>query len=120
VQLRIDFRIGGGEAKLAEIFLNKAYSFDYVVLNEKVTACHMADVTLDDPANNFQNILEYGGEEFFEAVMCHYQGKKDSTLLKRTKLRIEARPLFEASFSLLFGFEKRFKERMGYIEAKYG
>jgi aminoglycoside 2''-phosphotransferase len=79
-----------------------------------------ADATLNDPAHDFQNILEYGGEEFFEAVMSHYRGKEDPALLKRTRLRIEARPMFEASYSLLFGFETRFKERIEYIEAKYG
>ena len=79
-----------------------------------------ADVTINDPAHDFQNIVEYGGEEFFESVMSYYRGKEDPMLLKRTKLRVLARPLFEASSSMLFGFEKRFKERMEYIEAKYG
>jgi aminoglycoside 2''-phosphotransferase len=79
-----------------------------------------ADVTLNDPAHDFQNIVEYGGEAFFEAVMSHYRGENDPALLKRTRLRIQTRPLLEASYSLLFGFEERFKERMGYIEAKYG
>ena len=78
------------------------------------------DVTLNDPAHDFQNIVEYGGEEFFESVMSHYQSKTDLSLLKRTKLRILARPLFEASALMSFGFEQRFKERMEYIEAKYG
>jgi aminoglycoside 2''-phosphotransferase len=77
-----------------------------------------ADVTLSDPAHDFQNIVEYGGEEFFAAVMNHYRGRDDPTLIERTKLRIAARPMFEASSSLLFGFEERFKERMEYIEAK--
>ena len=79
-----------------------------------------ADVTLNDPAHDFQNIVEYGGEGFYNVVMKHYQGSGDPTLLKRTKLRIEARPMFEASSSLLFGFEKRFKDRMEYLETKYG
>ena len=79
-----------------------------------------ADVTINDPAHDFQNIVEYGGDAFFNNVMEHYQLKDDSTLLKRTKLRIEARPLFEAAYSLMFGFEERFKNRIEYIEAKYG
>jgi aminoglycoside 2''-phosphotransferase len=78
-----------------------------------------ADVTLNDPAHDFQNIVEYGGEEFFEIVMRGYQGREDPLLLRRTKLHIEARPFLEASSSLLFGFEKRFKERIKYIEARY-
>jgi aminoglycoside 2''-phosphotransferase len=79
-----------------------------------------ADVTLNDPAHDFQNIVEYGGEEFFDEVMKDYHGVEDPTLLKRTRLRIEARPLFEASYSLIFGFEERFKERMNWIESNYG
>lgn len=79
-----------------------------------------ADVTINDPAHDFQNIVEYSGDAFFNNVMEHYQLKDDSTLLKRTKLRIEARPLFEAAYSLMFGFEERFKNRIEYIESKYG
>ena len=79
-----------------------------------------ADVTINDPAHDFQNIVEYGGEAFFNNVMEHYQLKDDPTLSKRTKLRIEARPLFEAAYSLMFGFDERFRERMVYIETKYG
>jgi aminoglycoside 2''-phosphotransferase len=79
-----------------------------------------ADGTLNDPAHDFQNIVEYGGEGFYDVVMKHYQGRDDPTLLKRTKLRIETRPMMEASSSLLFGFEKRFKDRMQYLETKYG
>lgn len=78
-----------------------------------------ADVTINDPAHDFQNIVEYGGEAFFDNVMEHYQFKDDPSLLKRTKLRIEARPLFEAAYSLMFGFEKRLKDRIEYIDAKY-
>jgi aminoglycoside 2''-phosphotransferase len=79
-----------------------------------------ADVTINDPAHDFQNIIEYGGETFFQTVMEHYRIKDDFTLLKRTELRIEARPLFEAAYSLMFGFEERFKERKEYVEGKYG
>jgi aminoglycoside 2''-phosphotransferase len=79
-----------------------------------------ADVTINDPAHDFQNIVEYGSEGFYDMVMKHYQGRDDPTLLKRTMLRIETRPMLEASSSLLFGFQKRFKDRMEYLEAKYG
>ena len=79
-----------------------------------------ADVTINDPAHDFQNIVEYGGEVFFNDVMEHYRLKDDPTLLKRTKLRIEARPLFEAAYSLMFGFEERFKDRIEYIDTNYG
>jgi len=78
-----------------------------------------ADVTINDPAHDFQNIVEYGGDAFFQSVMEHYKIKDDPTLLRRTKLRIEARPLFEAAYSLMFGFDERFKDRIEYIEAEY-
>ena len=78
-----------------------------------------ADVTIHDPAYDFQNVLEYGGEKYFEEVMRHYQGVGDAAFFKRTKFHIESRPMREASYSLLFGFEKRFKNRMEYLEAKY-
>ena len=96
---------------------------DHVFLDEQRQelsgVIDFADVTINDPAHDFQNIVEYGGDDFFESVMRHYRGRRDSTLLTRTKLRSVARPLFEASYSLMFGFEKRFKERMRYIEARF-
>lgn len=96
---------------------------DHVFLDEEQKqlcgVIDFADVTINDPAHDFQNIVEYGGETFFNNVMEHYQLKGDPTLLQRTKLRIEARPLFEAAYSLMFGFEERFKDRIEYIEAKY-
>ena len=79
-----------------------------------------ADVTINDPAHDFQNILEYGGEAFFQAVMAHYRIENDPTLLKRTKLRSQARPLFEVAYSLMFGFPERFEERLMFIEATFG
>jgi len=79
-----------------------------------------ADVTLNDPAHDFQNIVEYGGEGFFNSVMEHYRCEADPTLLARTKLRIEARPMLEASYGWIFGFEDSFKERMNWIESTYG
>jgi aminoglycoside 2''-phosphotransferase len=79
-----------------------------------------ADATINDAAHDFQNIVEYGGKRFFDAVMNHYNSAEDPTLLKRTKLRIETRPLFDASFSLMFGFEERFKDRMNWIESNHG
>ncbi len=48
---RPDWMIGDfgcGEAKLAEILPNKVYSFDHIAINEKVTACDMLNVPLDD------------------------------------------------------------------------
>jgi aminoglycoside 2''-phosphotransferase len=117
------------EGIMSEVFDSKVIHGDFALEDhvffdeEKQQLCGVidfADVTINDPAHDFQNIFEYGGEAFFQNVMEHYQIKSDTTLLKRTKLRSEARPLFETAYSLMFGFEKRFKERMEYIEAKYG
>ena len=116
------------EDMLAETFkshvIHGDFAFeDHVFYNESTQqlcgVIDFADVTIDDPAHDFQNIVEYGGETFFQAVMEHYGIKNDRTLLKRTKLRIQARPLFEAAYSLMFGFDERYKERILYINANY-
>jgi len=39
---------GCGEAKLTEILPNKVYSFDYIAINENVTACDMTHTPLED------------------------------------------------------------------------
>lgn len=39
---------GCGEAKLAALLPNKVYSFDHVAINEKVTACDIAHIPLND------------------------------------------------------------------------
>jgi hypothetical protein len=41
---------GCGEAKLASLLPNKVHSFDHVAINEKVTACDMSHVPLNDGA----------------------------------------------------------------------
>lgn len=97
---------------------------DHVFFDEKnqelCGVIDFADVTLNDPAHDFQNIVEYGGEGFFNEVMEHYQGVPDPNLLQRTRFRIEARPIFEAAYSSMFGFDERYKDRMAYIEQRYG
>jgi aminoglycoside 2''-phosphotransferase len=117
------------ERMLAEPFVPKVIHGDFCLEDhvffdeqrqELSGVIDFADATLNDPAHDFQNIVEYGGEEFFDAVMNHYHGAEDPALLERTKLRIETRPLFDASYSLMFGFEERFKDRMNWIESTYG
>lgn len=108
----------------AKVIHGDLFLEDHVFFNEQRQelsgVIDFADATLNDPAHDFQNIVEYGDETFFAEVMKHYRGPDDPALLKRTKLRIEARPLFEASYSLMFGFEERYKDHMQYIETKYG
>jgi superfamily II DNA or RNA helicase len=51
VKKRPDWVIGDfgcGEAKLAEILSNKVHSFDHIAINEKVTACDIAHIPLED------------------------------------------------------------------------
>jgi len=79
-----------------------------------------ADVTIYDPAHDWQCIVETGGEEFFEAVMEHYQAETDVELLRRSKMRLDARPLFVAGYIFLHGLEEQYTERLARIEAKYG
>lgn len=78
------------------------------------------DVSLYDPAHDFQNIVEYGGDDFFEEVMRHYHARMDSTLLKRVKLRIQAHSLFEAFWLWSSGLEQEAKKQIEHLEAKYG
>ncbi len=117
------------ERMLAEPFVPKVIHGDFCLEDhvffdaqrqELSGVIDFADATLNDAAHDFQNIVEYGGEEYFDAVMNHYHGAEDPTLLERTKLRIETRPLFDASYSLMFGFEERFKDRMNWIESNHG
>ena len=79
-----------------------------------------ADVTIYDPAHDWQCIVEIGGEEFFEAVMAHYQPDDDPALLKRATMRLDARPLFVAGRIFLQGLEEQYADRLACIEARFG
>jgi len=78
------------------------------------------DVTVYDPAHDWQCILEMGGEKFFEAVMKHYQVKTYDNLLRRSKMRLDARPLFVAGNIFQLGLEEQYAERLARIEARFG
>ena len=77
------------------------------------------DVTIYDTAHDWQCILEIGGEEFFETVVKHYQAEADSALLKRSKMRLDARPLFVAGRIFLQGLEEQYADRLTCIEARF-
>lgn len=78
------------------------------------------DVTVYDPAHDWQCILEMGGEKFFEAVIEYYQAETDTDLLKRSNMRLEARPLFVAGYIFQHGLEEQYEERLARIEARFG
>lgn len=79
-----------------------------------------SDVSIYDPAHDWQCIVEIGGDEHFEAVMAHYQIESDTALLKRSKMRLEARPLFVAGNIFLNSMEEQYANRLARIEAKFG
>ena len=78
------------------------------------------DLTIEDPATDFQSILEDFGPEFLQAVLARYSGKVDAQFLDRIRMRITAGPLFDASYALEYGFEGRFKSCLAEIEAMFG
>lgn len=78
------------------------------------------DVAIFDPAHDWQCVVELGGEELFEAVMKHYQAEKDASLLNRSKMGLDARPLFVAGNMFLRGMEEQYEQRIARIEAKFG
>ena len=78
------------------------------------------DVTIYDIAHDWQCIVEIGGEAFFETVMDHYHNHNDATLLKRSKMRLDARPLFVAGRIFLQGLEDQYADRLARIESQFG
>ena len=100
------------------------YPPDHVFFDEKsLQLCGIidfGDLTIEDAATDFQSIYEVYGEIFFQDVLTNYAGIVDATFLDRIKIRIEARPLFEASYALEYGLEERFKRRLAEIEVNFG
>jgi len=88
--------------------------------NHKLGVIDFGDVTIYDPAHDFQCIVEIGGEEFFEKVIDHYRGEKDPSLLKRSQLRLAARPLFVAGYIFDHKIEEQYSARIARIEAAFG
>ncbi len=74
---------GCGEAKLAEILANKVYSFDHVALNEKVTACDITHVPLEDSALDVAVLsLSLMGLNYADYLKEAYRTLKFGGLLK--------------------------------------
>ena len=98
------------------------YLPDHVFFDE--TQCQLgvidfADVTIYDPAHDLQCIFEIGGDGFFEAVMNYYDGNEDAELLKRSKLRLLARPLFTAGYIFANKLEDQYAFRLARIEETF-
>jgi hypothetical protein len=51
--------------------------------------------------------------------MNYYEGEKDEGLLKRSKLRLLARPLFAAGYIFANGLEDQYESRLATIEEIY-
>jgi len=112
------------ESLLAKEFNRKVihgdlYFPDHVFYDEneqQLGVIDFADVTIYDPAHDFQCVLEIGGETFFESVMNYYEGEMQGNLLDRSKLRLAARPLFSAGYIFANGFEDQYTSRIALIE----
>jgi aminoglycoside 2''-phosphotransferase len=113
------------ERLLAEEFEGKVihgdfYLPDHVFYDENKQelsgVIDFGDVTVYDPAHDWQCILEVGGDELVEAVMKYYQVETDGKLVERSKMRLDARPLFVAGYMFLHGIEEQYAERLARIE----
>jgi aminoglycoside 2''-phosphotransferase len=78
------------------------------------------DLTIEDAGADFTSVLEDFGAGFLQDVWAHYSGATDANLLHRIRVRIKARPLFDAPYALDYGFEERFKRHLLEIEAAFG
>ena len=78
------------------------------------------DLTIEDAAADFTSVLQDFGADFLQAVWTHYSGATDANMLHRIRVRIKARPLFDAPYALDYGFEERFQRRLLDIEAAFG
>ncbi len=78
------------------------------------------DLTRDDPAQDFLDVLDQGGPAFFERTAENYAGEAGERLLERVRLRLQVRPLFDAAYALEHGFIKRLGQRLEEIEAAFG
>jgi aminoglycoside 2''-phosphotransferase len=100
------------------------YPTDHVFFDEEsLQLCGVidfGDLTIEDAATDFQSIYEDYGEIFLHDVLTNYSCSVDQIFLERIKVRIEARPLFEASYALEYGLEGRFKRRIAEIEVNFG
>jgi aminoglycoside 2''-phosphotransferase len=116
------------ETLLVETFESKVihgdlYFPDHVFADE--TSCELgvidfADVNIYDPAHDFQCIVEIGGDEFFERVMHYYQGDIDLGLLKRSRMRLAARPLFTAGYIFANQKDEQYSDVLAHIEDNFG
>jgi aminoglycoside 2''-phosphotransferase len=117
------------ESLLAEVFKGEVIHGDFYLpdhvfydksKHELSGIIDFADVTIYDPAHDWQCIVEMGSEEFFETVMGHYQAEGDAALLKRSKMRLDARSLFVAGRFFLQGLEDQYADWLARIEARFG
>jgi aminoglycoside 2''-phosphotransferase len=116
------------EQLLSEEFAGKVihgdfYLPDHVFYNERTAelgVIDFADVTIYDPAHDYQCIVEIGGKGFFELVMKYYQGQEDLGLLRRSEMRLAARPLFVAGYIFVNGLTEQYAARLARIESMFG
>jgi aminoglycoside 2''-phosphotransferase len=100
------------------------YPEDHVFLDDERRGLSgvidFGDLTIEDAAADFTSVLQDFGAGFLQDIWTHYSGATDADMLHRIRVRIKARPLFDAPYALDYGFEERFKRRLLEIEAAFG
>ena len=112
------------ESLLAEKFDSKVIHGDFYIPDhvfydkdeEWLGVIDFADVTIYDPAHDFQSVIEIGGDDFFDAVMKDYTLESDAALLNRSKMRLLARPLFVAGYLFANSYENEYASSLARIE----
>ena len=112
------------ESLLAEKFDSKVihgdfYFPDHVLYDkdeQQLGVIDFADVTIYDPAHDIQSVVEIGGDAFFETVMKHYKTDNEAALLKRSRIRLLARPLFVAGYIFANGCDEEVASSLARIE----
>jgi aminoglycoside 2''-phosphotransferase len=100
------------------------YPSDHVFFDNKQQrlsgVIDFGDLTIEDAATDFKDLLENCGEGFLQDVLTHYSGEHDAGLHDRINMRMRARPLFDAPYAIEYGFEERLARHLSEIEATFG
>jgi hypothetical protein len=83
---------------------------------EKGYQPHLDQIKEVFPFGITQVDIHDGGDDFFKTVMKHYNSEIDVGLLKHSKLRLLARPLFNAGNIFANGLEDQYASRLAHIE----
>jgi aminoglycoside 2''-phosphotransferase len=78
------------------------------------------DLTIEDPACDFKNILSAFGEDVLQSVLASYTCPVDENIIDRMRLGNKVAPLFDAVYDVDFGYPGRLTHHIRDIEAAFG